>query len=83
MQFDAALVNEQGVKFAVVMVKSHVFSSTTSKNEAIDSFYPHFGVPIIIARERGGSLEYFGRKNIVKFLSSVHSSQLPWKRYSG
>lgn len=83
MQFDAAVVKEQGVKFAVVMVKSHVFNNTASKNEAINSFSSYFpAMPIVIARETRGTVEYAGRKDIVNFLANLHPSQLPWKRYS-
>jgi hypothetical protein len=83
MSFDAALVKEQGITFAVVLVKNHVFNSTTSKSEAVDSFHPYFpGTPIVIARQRNGNMEYYGRKDIVNFLSNLHHSQLPWKKYS-
>jgi hypothetical protein len=83
MSFDAALVKEQGITFAVVLVRSHVFNSTASRDEALESFGPHFpGVPIILARQRNHNMEYYGREDIVKFLAKIHHSQLPWKRYS-
>lgn len=83
MTFDAALVEEQGVTFAVVLVKKHVFNFITSKMDAISSFRPYFpGAHIILARQQPGGMEYYGDEDIVAFLSNIHSSQLPWKRYS-
>ncbi len=83
MTFDAALVKEQGVTFAVVLVKSHMFNFITSKKDAISTYRPYFpGVRIILARQQPGGMEYYGDNKIVAFLSSIHHSQLPWKRYS-
>jgi hypothetical protein len=84
MSFDAALVREQGVTFAVVAVKAHAVSSDSSRREAIGGFAPHFpGVPIVLMVQDGrGRPTYWGRPDIVRFLARVHVSRLPWKRFS-
>jgi hypothetical protein len=84
MSFDAALVREQGVTFAVVVVKGHIVGSASSRQDAIDAFGPHFpGVPIVLMVQDGrGRPTYWGRPDIVRFLARVPVNALPWKRYS-
>jgi len=84
MQFDGALLKEQGVTFAVVVVKPHVLYSTIECDNARRSFTSVFpGVPIILmAQNSRGIPTYQGRTDIVRFLSKVSPSRIPWKRYN-
>lgn len=84
MSFDAALVREQGVNFAVVIVKHHVMGSDSSRRDATAAFNRHFpGVPVILMAQDGrGTPTYWGRPDIVRFLTNVPVEALPWKRYS-
>ena len=84
MQFDGALLKEQGITFAIVVVKPHVLNSTIECDNARRSFNPVFpGVPIILmAQNSRGIPTYQGRPDIVKFLAQVHPSRIPWKRYN-
>lgn len=84
MHFEGAVIKEQGVTFAIVIVKSHVLSSPTTREEVRNSFRPHFpGMPIILmAQNSRGIPTYHGRPDIVKFLAHIHISQIPWKRYT-
>ena len=38
MQFEGAIIKEQGVTFAIVVVKPHVLNSPTEREEARRSF---------------------------------------------
>lgn len=82
MSFDAALVKEQGVTFAVVVVKPHVLDSSY-REETRNSFKRYFpGVPIVLMCQNArGIPTYHGRNDIVKFLASVPFQAIPWKRY--
>lgn len=84
MQFDGALLEEQGVTFAIVVVKPHVLHSTRECDNARRSFTSVFpGVPIILmAQDSRGVPTYQGRTDIVRFLSKVSPSRIPWKRYN-
>ncbi len=84
MSFDAALVREQGVTFAVVAVKSHVVTTDLTRREAMTSFGTHFpGVPVVLmAQDGGGRPTFWGRPDIVRFLSHVPLGALPWRRFS-
>lgn len=84
MSFDAALVREQGVTFAVVAVKNHVVASASSRSEAASTFGLSFpGVPIVLMAQDGrGRPTYWGRRDIVRFLARVAVGALPWRRFN-
>ena len=82
-KFDGALIKEQGVTFAIAMVKGHVFNNP-NREQIRNKFSVLFGnVPVVLARNTsGGRIEYHGRNDLVKFLSRIHTSQIPWKSYT-
>lgn len=82
--FQAALVKEQGVTFAVVVVRSEVLDSTTVSQNTQRAFQRYFpNTPIILMRQDfRGVPTYYGRRDIVAFLSKIHFSQLPWREYT-
>lgn len=84
MQIDGALIREQGVTFAIVVVRAYVLSSINECENArqnIGRLFP--GVPLILMAQDGrGRPTYQGRKDIVNFLSRIDPSRIPWKRYS-
>jgi hypothetical protein len=83
MQIDGALITEQGVTFAIVVVKNHVLDSQSSANQARATFAPLFpGVPLVLMGQDGfGTPKYFGRPDIVDFLANIDPSRIPWRRY--
>ena len=84
MTFQGALIREQGVTFAIVIVKRHIIDSTTEANNAIRSFSPIFGgVPLVLmAQDSRGVPSYYGRRDIVNYLANVPISAIPWKQYN-
>lgn len=83
MQLEGAIIKEQGQNFAIVIVKSHVLNSNERDN-AVQQFSRYFpGMPIILmAQNSRGIPTYYGRTDIVNFLSKLHMSQIPWKKYT-
>lgn len=83
MVFQGAVIREQGVTFAVVIVKPHVVSISTEASEAIASFQPLFpGLPVVLmAQDSRGTPTYYGRWDIAKFMANVPVSAVPWKEY--
>jgi len=69
MQVDVASLKEQGVTFAIVNIKPHVFYSIMECDNARRSFTPVFpGVPIILmAQNSRGKPTYQGRTDTAKF----------------
>ncbi len=84
MTFQGALVKEQGVTFAIVIVKQAVLSNKSEANRVIVSFRRVFGsVPIILmAQDSRGTPTYYGRRDIVQFLAHTPLEAIPWKEYT-
>jgi hypothetical protein len=84
MKIHAAVVKEQGVTFAVVVVKNHVLYNDSDANQAIVNFSSVFpGMPVVLmAQDSGGTPEYYGRRDIVNFLSNVPMAAIPWREWS-
>ncbi len=83
MKFQGALIKEQGVLFGIVVVKSHVLNSPSDRNQILNFGIRAFGaVPIVLmAQDASGTPTYYGRKDIVRFLSSVPFQRIPWREY--
>lgn len=83
MQIEGAIVKEQGQTFAIVIVKAQVLD-TSERDKVAQQFSRYFpGMPIILmAQNSRGNATYYGRKDIVAFLSKLHTSQIPWKKYT-
>jgi hypothetical protein len=84
MKVHGAVVKEQGVTFAIVVVKRHILNIRTRAHETAEAFSRLFpGVPIVLMAQDGrGIPTYFGRKDIVRFLSKIDHRIIPWKEYT-
>ena len=84
MKIQAALVKEQGHTFAGVVVKRSAFGDLASRDQLVSEFAPLFGgVPtILMAQDGRGVPEYYGKKDIVRWLAQVPIEALPWKEYT-
>lgn len=83
MSLTAAVVREQGVEFAVVIVKPHVIQNQYEASEAIAAFSPLFDhrPVVLMAQDARGTPTYRGRRDIVNFLANIAFQRLPWKKY--
>lgn len=83
-KIQGAVINEQGITFAIAIVKQHILQSQSESQKAAQAFTPYFpGLPIILmAQDSRGVPTYWGRKDIVNFLANLHISQIPWKEYT-
>jgi hypothetical protein len=84
MRFEGAVIREQGVSFAIVVVKKHVVNNTGEAQRAVRSFASAFpGLPVILMAQDGrGVPTYFGRRDIANFLAGVSPSRIPWREYT-
>lgn len=84
IKVQGAVIKEQGVTFAIVIVKKHVLDSQVKRDEAQMSFRSLFpGMPIVLmAQDSKGIPKYWGRKDIVEFLANIYPEQIPWKEYT-
>lgn len=83
MTIEGAVIIEQGVTFALIHVDPSVTTYTaksTQVRRSLMRFFP--GMPIILmSLTPAGEPRYYGRKDIVAFLSGVRLNQIPWKQY--
>lgn len=84
IKFQGAVIKEQGVNFAIVSVKENVVQNKNEANSAIRNFTSVFsGIPIVLmAQNFRGAPTYYGRRDIVDFLSRIPISSVPWKNYT-
>lgn len=84
MKFQGAIVKEQGVTFAIVIIKHHIFQNSFSRDETrqnLSALFP--GMPVILmAQDSRGTPTYYGRNDIVKFLANVSIERITWKEFS-
>jgi len=82
--FDGAVIREQGVKFAVAVVKRSVLSAPGARDRAQAEFSSVFGgLPtVLMAQDASGTPDYYGRRDLVNFLASVPMAAIPWQRYT-
>ena len=84
MKFDGAVVKEQGVMFAIVVVKNHVVNDRIQAEKTVHAFqastFP--GIPVVLMGQSHGRAKFFGRPDIVRFLSRVPFHSIPWKRFN-
>ncbi|NIQ50850.1 MAG: hypothetical protein GTN87_09895 [Hydrotalea flava] len=83
-KLQGAVIREQCVTFAIVVVKGHILNSQSQavkSQKALGAYFP--GMPIILmAQDSRGIPKYWGRKDIVNFLANIHPSRIPWKEYT-
>lgn len=84
MQFEGAVIKEQGITFAIVIVKPNVIDFSSNRDQVRQEFQSCFpGIPIILMSQNNrGIPTYHGRNDIVKFLANVDPKRIPWKRYT-
>ncbi|MGD0535269.1 MAG: hypothetical protein ABR999_07505 [Methanoregula sp.] len=84
MKFQGSVIREQGVTFAIVIVKKHIIDNRSEAEDAIKTFMPVFpSLPIVLmAQDSQGVPTYFGRPDIAKFMAHVPLQSVPWKEYT-
>jgi hypothetical protein len=84
MQFNAAVIRDHGVNFAVVIVKPSVLRSPQEAVKAQVAFAPAFrGIPVVLmAQDNQGTPSFHGRQDLIGLLSDVNLDNVPWKVYS-
>ena len=84
MKFQGALIKEQGVTFGIVIVRPHVLNNSAERERMQQFGTKIFGLVTIIlmAQNSRGVPTYYGRHDIVNFLSKVHISRIPWREYT-
>ena len=82
MELTAARIREQGVEFAVVLVKPSAAAAAQREatQQAASRYFP--GLPVMLcSQDSSGRATYYGRQDIARFLSRLAIGQIPWKKF--
>jgi len=84
MQFEGAVIREQNVTFAVVIVKKHIIDNRLEADRTMRGFAPAFpDMPIVLmAQDRHGRPTYYGRPDLSRFMAEVSLRAVAWKRFT-
>lgn len=84
MELEGAIIKEQGITFAIVIVKPYVFNNSSEKEKAQITFSRYFpGMPtILMSQDSRGTPTYYGRTDISKFLANTDINRIPWQHYT-
>ncbi|MCX7587094.1 MULTISPECIES: hypothetical protein [unclassified Phenylobacterium] len=84
MQFEGAVIREQGITFAVVIVRKAVIDFRQQADRAIRTFSGAFpGMPVVLmAQDSRGTPTYYGRPDLSRFLANTPLGAIPWRRYT-
>ncbi len=83
MKIHGAVILEQGVTFAIVVVKQSVTNYTSRiirTRQQLQYFFPNMPI-ILMSQDKKGTPHFYGRRDIVEFLKTVRLDQIPWKEY--
>ena len=84
MRIQGAVIIEQGVTFAIVVVNQSVTNYTSRiirTRQQLQYYFPRMPI-ILMSQDNQGNPHYYGRKDIVEFLTTVRLDQIPWKTYN-
>lgn len=84
MIINGAVIDHNGIIFAIIAVKEHVTRYTATTVEArrnLARFFPNMPI-ILMSVNHSGTPRYVGRKDIVDFLKTIRVDQIPWKKYT-
>ena len=81
MKVHVALVCEQGVELAVVIVRPSLMSGLRrERDDAVRAFSAEFGVPaVLMIQNSRGTPIYYGRPDLVGLMAGRCAEELPWR----
>lgn len=84
MNFDGAVLQEQGVTFAIAVVRHGVLANSAQREESLGQFHAFFGgIPVVLMeQDASGVPRWFGRPDLTRFLANVPVGSIPWRRYT-
>ena len=82
MKVQGAVITEQGVTFAIAIVKPSVLSSASNRDQVVAQFGVIFGIPVLLtAQDSSGTPSYYGRTDLANFMAEAPLEAVPWSEY--
>ncbi len=84
-KFDGAIVKEQGITFAIIVVAPSVLKCFSRYKENVrksySRFFPNTHI-ILMSQDNKGVPTYQGNRNIIKFLLTLDPKRIHWQTFS-
>lgn len=83
LELIGSVIKEQGITFAVVLVKKYVIDNRSEADNLIQTLRIQIfkGMPVVLMAENSGRIQTYGRDDIAKFLANINPRRIPWKKY--
>lgn len=83
MTFRGAMIEEQGVTFAVLSVAQGALQDVLERDKLLAAFKRVFrGIPIVLVSQDSPAVPmYYGRSDILNFLADIPLAAIPWEDY--
>lgn len=84
MKIQGAVIEEQGISFAVVKVEKDVFEvpgRARDKMVELQPLFPQMSI-IFMTGEPGESVNFYGRPDIVRVMMKKSLDDIVWKEYA-
>ena len=84
MQFQGAVIKEQGVTFGILIVMPHILNDPTRRDALVLQASRLFGgIPtVLMGQHFDGTPSYYGRSDIANFMASVPLEVVRWNKYT-
>lgn len=85
MTIEGAVITEQGVTFAIVIVKPSVLTNHAERDRIQAAFSRELfdGLPVVLmSQDARGVPSYYGRRDLSEFMANVPLDAVPWRRYT-
>jgi hypothetical protein len=84
VKFQGALVEKDGLAFAVVKVEKHVFDVPGRARDTMVSIQPAFpDMPIVfVTEDSAGTPAFYGRPDIVRLMIETGLNDVEWEEYA-
>lgn len=84
MTFDGAVLREQGVTFAIGVVRRGLLATPAERDQMLAYFQTFFGgIPVVLMEQNSRGLPtWYGRPDLTRFLQGVPVGAIPWQRYT-
>jgi hypothetical protein len=83
MKVQGAVLEEEGIKFAVFKVEKDIFEvpgRARDKMISIQRQFPDMAV-IFMSKEPGKAPSFFGRPDIIRIMTAANMDDVEWKEY--
>lgn len=83
MRFQGAVIREQGVTFALVVVTRSAIDGGHRESVLGTASRLFPGLPVVlVAQDGSGRARYYGRKDIAAYMARVPLEAVPWRWYT-